>query len=205
MAILNYNLQDLFQSTFKYRPAEYKIDDPDGSKNYRTEPDAGDLKVDSIVNRKSEVGNYGSYYAADALGRTIFMPVTIGGTFLPYAWLTINGSKRIVETTMTERRGSVKEHISMDDYRINVKGFIIGHDGAFPEKQAEELKTLWERNEALEINCILTDIFLLTGENGGQDKVVIEDFTLNENPGVEHVRAFEMNLITDQQFELEIK
>lgn len=204
MATLNYNLQDLFEKQFGYRPAEYNITDPDGSKNIKINTPSGNLKIENIVNRKTGVGNYGSYYASDALGRTIFMPVTIGGLFLPYAWLNIQGAKRIVETTLTERRGTAKEHISMEDYTIGVKGFIIGHDGTFPEKDAENLKTLYERNESLEIKSILTDIFLLTGENGGQDKVVIKDFSLNENPGVEHVRAFEFTLITDQEFELEI-
>ncbi|MCO5229597.1 MAG: DUF6046 domain-containing protein [Chitinophagales bacterium] len=204
MTILQYNLQDLFQKQFKYRPADYNITDPDGSKNYKSFSNNGDLKIENIISKKSQQGNYGSYYASDALGRTIFMPITIGGLFLPYSWLSITGAKRIVETSMTERRGTVKEHISMEDYNINVKGFIIGHDGTFPEKDAEALKTLYERNEALEINSILTDIFLLTGENGGQDKVVISDFSFNENPGVEHIRAYEFNLVTDQEFELEI-
>lgn len=204
MATLTYNLQDLFEKQFKYRPPEYQIKDVDGGLNYKSFGNSGDLKVNSIVNNKSRTGNYGSYYTTDALGRTIFMPVTIGGLFLPYSWLNITGAKRIVETSMTERRGTVKEHISMEDYNINVKGFIIGHDGSFPEKSAEELKTLYERNEALEIKSILTDLFLLTGENGGQDKVVIRDFAFNENPGVEHVRAYEFTLVTDQEFELEI-
>lgn len=185
MAYSEYNLQDLFAKQFGYRPQEYKIDPKD-------------------VKKKSESGKYGSYYAQDALGRTVFMPVTLGGLFLPYTWISVSASKTIIETPMTEVRGTVKEIIKTDDYIFNLKGFIIGHDGKFPEKDVEDLKTLYERNEAVEIKCILTDIFLLTPEQGGQDNVVIRTFDLNENPGVESVRGFEMNLVSDQAFELEI-
>lgn len=185
MPYSEYNLQDLFAKQFGYRPPDYDIDPKD-------------------VKLKSEAGKYGSYYAQDALGRDVFMPVTLGGLFLPYTWIRVSGSKTIIETPMTEIRGTVKEYICTDDYVFNLKGFVIGHDGKFPEKDIEDLKTLFERNEALEIKCILTDIFLLTPEQGGQDNVVIRTFDLDENPGNEHVRAFEMNLVSDQAFELEI-
>lgn len=180
-----YNLQDIFAKQFGYRPQEYKIDPKD-------------------VKLKSEGGKYGSYYAQDVLGRTVYMPVTLGGLFLPYTWISVSSTKTIIETPMTEVRGTVKEIIKTDDYVFSLKGFIIGHDGKFPEKDVEDLRALYERNEALEIKCILTDIFLLTPEQDGQDNVVIRTFDLDENPGVEHVRAFEMNLVSDQAFELEI-
>lgn len=185
MSYLEYNLQDLFTKQFGYTPPDYKIDP-------------------ATVKKKSEAGKYGSYYDTDTLGRTVFMPVVLGGLKLPYCWISISGQKTIVETPMTERRGTVKEFINTDDYSIKIKGFIIGHDGKFPEKDVEDLKTLYERNEAIEIKCILTDIFLLTPEQGGQDNVVIRTFDLNENPGVEHVRSYEISLTSDQAFELEI-
>ncbi len=186
MAYTEFNLQDIFAKQFGYTPQDFKI-------------------KESHITKKSEVGKYGSYYAKDAMGRDVFMPVTLGGLFLPYTWINISNSKRIIETPLTERRGTVKEFISMEDYKIGLKGLVIGHNGQFPEKDIEDLRTLWERNVALEIKSILTDIFLLTPEHGGQDKVVITDFSLAENQGVEHVRAFTMELKTDQEFELYLK
>jgi hypothetical protein len=179
------NLNDLFAKQFGYTPEDFKIEEKQ-------------------VVKKSQSGLYGSYYAKDIMGRDVFMPVTLGDMFLPYCWIRISGSKRIVEENLTERRGSVKELIAMDDYRINIKGFFIGHDGQFPENDVQEFKTLWERNEALNIKCILTDIFLLTPEQGGVDMVVIKDFDLKENQGIEHVKGWEITLTTDQAFELEI-
>lgn len=180
-----FTLNDLFAKQFGYTPQTIEV--PKES-----------------VRKKSTTGKYGSYYAKDLQGRDVFMPMTLGGLFLPYVWFNISGTKRYVETDLTERRGSVTEYVSMNDYRMSVKGLLIGHDGSFPEKDVEDLKTLWERAEALEIKCILTDIFLLTNEHGGQDKVLMQNFNLAENPGVEHVRGFTFDLKTDQQFELEI-
>lgn len=181
-----FDITSMFSIIYGYRPGEFVIADKD-------------------VHKKSPDGKYGSYYAKDAIGRTVFMPVTLGDLFLPYVWFTITGSKRIVETPMTERRGSVHEFVNMEDYKINLKGLLIGHSGAFPEKETEDLKTLWEKKEAVSVKSVLTDIFLLSTEHGGQDKVIITNLNFAENPGVEHVRGFTFDLVTDQEFELEIK
>jgi len=183
MPIHKFNLEEMFQKQFGYKPLDIPIEE----KN---------------LIKKSEPGKYGSYYAKDLMGRTVFMPVTLGGLFLPYVWINVSSSKRIVETPLTERRGTVKEQIAIEDYKFGVKGFIIGHDGKFPEKDVEALKTLWERNESLPIKCVFTDIFLLTTEHGGTDKVVMTDFNIYENQGIEHVRGFDFSLKSDQDFEL---
>jgi hypothetical protein len=199
-----FNLQDLFQAVWGYRPPLYKITDPDGSKNIIAtgSPDFK-FKDENIVNKKSQ-GNYGEYYKKDLQGRQIFMPITIGGYFIPYAWAAISGSKKIVETAMTERRGSVNEIIGMNDYQISIKGFLIGQDGHFPEDFMDDMRALFEKLESVELQCILTDIFLLSKEHGGQAKVIITSLDIKEAQGIENVRGFEMSLKTDQIFELEI-
>ena len=128
-----FNLQDLFASIWGYKPTPFTITDPDGSHNIASTP-GGNISIPNsdLINRKTKAGKYGTYYKKDAMGRDVFMPVTIGGLFLPYAWVSIMGGKRIVETAMTERRGEVNEQIAIEDYRIIIKGFVIGHDGSFP-------------------------------------------------------------------------
>jgi hypothetical protein len=199
---MTFSFVDLFQATWGYRPQAIQLTDPDGSKNFRV-TDGGDFKFKD-VNQKSKKGKYGDYYKADLMGRMVFMPVTLGGLFLPYSWISISGSKKIVETPMTERRGEVNEIISAEDYKISLKGFVIGQNGNFPEADIEDLKTLFEKQQSVELDCILSDIFLLSTEHGGQDKVIIKTFDMPEMPGVEHVRAFAMELKTDQIFTLEI-
>jgi hypothetical protein len=207
MALTEFNLSDLFSATWGYRPMNIKIDDPDGSKNVRqTGDETGNIRFTStnIVNKKSKSGMYGSYYAKDVMGRDVFMPLTLGGLMLPYVWMNIKGTKRIVETPMTERRGSVLELIAIDNYQIGVKGFVIRHDGAFPEEDIEDLRKLYERAESLECKSVLTDIFLLSKEHSGKDKVVMRDLEIMDNQGIEHVRGFQFSLTSDQILELEL-
>lgn len=185
-----FNLGDLFIEQWGYSPG--------GNIN--------DLVVDDsdLVNRRTPTGNYGGYYGEDSEGREVFMPITLGDLFMPYVWMSVSGSKRIIETPLTERRGSVKELISIDDYRFSIKGFVIGHDGTFPEKDIEDLRKLFELNEAIEMKCPLSDIFLLTADGNGQDRVVITELTIHEAKGIEHVRGFDMTVVTDQELELEL-
>ncbi len=186
-----FDLTRMFSIIYGYDPGDFN---------------AGELIIlDKDVKKKSQDGKYGSYYEKDVMGRDVFMPITLGGLFLPYVWINISSSKRLVETPMTERRGNVNEFISMDSYKFGIKGLVIGHDGQFPEADVEDLKTLWERNEAVEIKSILTDIFLLSSENEGQDKVILTNFQLAENKGVEHVRGFTFDVSSDQEFDLFIK
>lgn len=182
-----FNLKKIFAEQFGYAPAQepFKVEE-------------------NQLIKRNEDGQYGPYYANDLQGREVFMPVTIGGVFLPYTWMSIAVARTVIETPLTERRGSVKEQIQLNDYLISLKGLAIGQNRMFPEKEIEALKTLVERNETLDIKCPLTDIFLLTPERGGQDKVLIMNFNLNENVGKKHVRGYQMELISDQEFELEI-
>lgn len=180
-----FDLNKIFQDTFGYQPQEFKV-------------------TEEQVFKKSE-GNYGRYYKKDVLGRDVFMPVNLAGLRLNYCWVRISGSKTIIETALTERRGSVKEFVTMDDYKIQIKGFFIGHNGQFPEQDIAEWRDIMELNEAIDIDCVLTDIFLLTPFHGGQDRVVVKDFELMDNQAIEHVRGYQIDLVTDQIFELEIE
>lgn len=192
----------------KMPAGKVEITDHDGSKNVRQTGsgalDGYNVEDKNIVNKKSRAGNYGEYYKPDKRGTYVFMPLTLGNLFLPYCWISFNAKKRIVETPLTERRGVVREYISTEDYTFSVKGFIVGHDGMFPEKDVEELRNLFERNEAVECKSVFTDIFLLSKEQGGQDKVVIYDLSITDNQGIEHVRGYSFEIKADQEFELEL-
>lgn len=145
---------------------------------------------------------YGSsiYRKTDAMGRYYFMPVELGGLELQYPVIRIQGRKILQETVMTERKGSVIEGIAMENYRIYIRGFMVDHGGLYPEDQIYALKEAWERNESLPLRSVLTDIFLES-----EDRVVITDFSLPEVKGVEHVKPYEINLVSDSIFTLEIE
>jgi len=206
----SYNLQDLFNKQWGKiagSPKQPKFDDINKTAEPAKDP-APKISDQVLVNFRSP----SKYYARDMVGREIFMPVTFKdvhiGTkkdlLLPYCWVSFQANKRIVETPLTDRRGTVNELISVDDYKISIKGFVIGYDGSYPEDDIKELETLFNRNEALTLDCPMTDIFLLSeNHTQGADKVIILDLKINEAQGNQHVRGFEMSLKTDQILELE--
>jgi hypothetical protein len=212
-----FNLKELFSQNWGITPSgKVTASDSDESENPQT-ADSLDKKISKtdIINSCAEEKEVSEFYKKDPnlAGRYLFMPLTLGSSgksdsskalFLPYCWIAVKSSKRIVETALTERRGTVREFIAMEDYSFSVKGFAIGQDGRFPKSQLENLRKLYERNEAIECNCALTDLFLLNVENCGQDKVVMYDLEISDNQGVEHVRGYSFELKSDQQFELEI-
>lgn len=205
MALFGFNIFDLFAATWGYRPqGKITVTDVDGnSSTVYSGDETAQIKLTdrNLVNKKSDVGMYGSYYGKDVWGREVFMPLTLNGIVLPYVWMKVNLKKRIVETDMTERRGSVNEIISFENIEIGVKGFAVGAFDTFPEQELEDLRNIFEVANSIECKSVLTDIFLLN--KSGTDKVIMRDLEILDNQGIEHVRAFQFTLTSDQILELE--
>ncbi|MGN6568230.1 MAG: DUF6046 domain-containing protein [Flavipsychrobacter sp.] len=143
----------------------------------------------------------------DAFGREFFMPVWLGAdttsyVALPYPVVRIECRKTIVDTPLTERNGTVKELINTQDYRITIRGLIISADKQWPEDGIAMLNDLFKMQAPLFIKCALTDIFLLTPERGGSDKVVMISISFPESRGAKDIRAYEIELISDEIFSL---
>jgi hypothetical protein len=138
----------------------------------------------------------------DASGRYYFMPVVLihkGTEYeIPNAIIGYTAKKTIVETPMIGRQGTVKELININDYEINIAGAAIDSD--WPEAQLKELNELFTINEAIELKCALTDLFMET-----DDKVVIKSMDFTEMKGTETLQTVRISLVTDRSFELIIE
>jgi len=134
----------------------------------------------------------------DALGRFYFLPVIVNDLELPNASIGFQGKKRIIETAMTGRKGSVKELISLEDYEITITGVYTDKD--FPEEGLQELAELYEKNESVTLKCALTDIFMVE-----DDKVVIRSIDIPAEKGTETSQRYTIKLVTDKSFELIIE
>lgn len=180
-----FDLTEIFARTFGYKPLQIEVKD------------------EELMNKRNdENGQYGPYYAAAADGREVFMPVTLGGIFLPYTWMSVNNSKTIIETELTEvDYGTVFEEINIQAWKFSLKGLLIGKQGRFPEQDLEKVINLFRRKEALSIKSVLTDMHLLHKDNK-TDQVLILDYNLAENPGVQNVRGFTLELKSTREFSL---
>ncbi len=218
MAAITFNLADLFEKTFGYITLAFKPD---------FKPVSGAGNQDPRFPSRVEQGAQGSpYYAKDALGTEYFMPVSLvytdsaaeaqsgdvvgannnSGTQrkwdLPYPIISVTSRKTIVETPLTERRGTVKELINIQDYEITVRGFMIGSSEEFPENDVTTIRTIYEQNAALSIQSPITDIFLLRPDRSGSDQVVIRELKFPALKGVKNVRPYELHMVSDEPFNL---
>ncbi len=141
-----------------------------------------------------------NYFSKGLFGRPYFMPVTLGSVELPNPVIRITNRKTIVETALVGRVGTVKELIGQEDYKINIKGIIITENNNYPEEQIQKIHALYKQNKSLTINSALTNI-ILTNEMS----VVITDLTWPEVSGVQNVKTYEMNLLSDIPFNLILK
>lgn len=146
-------------------------------------------------------------------GREVWLPIRFfdldpsifpsGELLMPWAVISVTGKKEFIRTPMAQRNGSVKELFNIDDYDIQIKGFLIDLEGrSFPEAQLMELYKLWNIGGAIGLDNALTNVFL--PEDREFRKVVITGFNLPEvEGGKKHVRPFSMTLESDQIFTLE--
>lgn len=138
-------------------------------------------------------------YRENALGRPEFLPAALENIALPNSLVTITGRKTIVETPMVGAEGTVKEIINLQDYSIRIICTEIYPDDSWPESTLHTVNRLYRENKSLTLQCPLTDIFLQAKEN-----VVITGIVLPDMMGITNAQVFELHLVSDTYFELEI-
>lgn len=108
-----------------------------------------------------------------AYGQDIWFPITFSTSVIDSAnnlqsivieieacTVGVNLMKDIIRTPVSERKGKVKECFAIDDYRFNVKGFLIGKNRMVPEDQINALKQIFESTNPVELHGGYPEIFL---------------------------------------------
>lgn len=100
-----------------------------------------------------------------AYGQAIWFPIsfwkdTKKAIDIEACTVAVNLSKQIIKTVVSERKGSVKEQFSVDDYKFTIKGFLIGKDRFFPEDQVVLLKELFETTAPVSLHGGYPELFL---------------------------------------------
>jgi hypothetical protein len=211
------NLSALFQEAFGYKSPAL---DP----KFKGVP-TDNLYTETGIPRKLYGTTASSpFYATADNGREYYLPVTISypenvsvqSAFgsapagqlqtwdLPFPVVSIKSEKKIVVTELTERSGTVKELINTGSFEITVRGLFINSKNEMPEDDMRMMRKLYEKQLPLGISCALTDIFLVRPDRGGSDNVVIKSLELPEVRGVKNVIGYELKLVSDEPFNLEM-
>lgn len=202
------DLGELFKTSFGSKP--YVL----GKDNGITKNEEPYKNITASTKEMVEFTKTGSELRTQLLGVEIFLPIKLfdedGKTLLmdlPYCVIRISGKNNYVSTPMIDRKGSVKELYSSDDFKITVKGFLIGADRKFPEDEIKKLAAVMNKTTALVLDNAITNIFLSDPllPDDEQRRVVVESFDMPEvQGGREHVRPFSIELESDTIFDLEI-
>lgn len=121
-----------------------------------------------------------------------------GGCQLPPTTLiSVSRAKRIIKTEVAGRDGTVKELISQDDWKVQIKGFVINEDHPYeyPEDEVAKIKELSDVPVSI---TIINDLCRYMGIH----KVVLESIDLPAIEGFPGVQPFQIECSSDEPFEL---
>lgn len=188
-----------FQSVFGRQPLPFFL------KGQPNVGDSQDFSLNAAFKDSQDINFTGTnYYKKDKYGVDVFMPIAFRydgiELFLPYCTLTLEGGKRIETTNLVNRRGSVHEQISINNYAIGINGVALSRESDYPEQEVSELSELWETREPIEIINPLLDHFLPEDSN-----VIIKGFSMPPMVGISGAQAFSMQLESDDNLELVIE
>ena len=118
--------------------------------------------------------------------------------------ISVSGGNSIVRTDVlrqdngrTERRGTVKEDWSQQDYQIQIAGMFIGSDGYFPLEEVHRLRNYCEARKVVLCCNDLLEAF-------GISRLTIENFDFAHTPGCEN-QQFAIKAYSDEEFSLLIE
>jgi hypothetical protein len=206
MAMISKDIQDLYSRQFGKKPVVPEL----------TEPalEVSDVRIEA--NQRNTVTTTGSSLTAEFRGQEIWLPVKffeldtavfgVSEILLPYAVIKISGEKTLIKTPMAEMQGSVLEQYSINDFEINIKGFLLGYDASgkypiWPEDEMRILKELYFQNTSVKLDNAKTNVLI-----GQESRVVIRSIDFPEvEGGRKNFIPFTMRLESDTIFTLEIE
>jgi hypothetical protein len=199
----SHDMQEIFRAVWGYTafPPIFLPEKPqEADKNYSFKLPTADSGEAKKVNTLGV-----EYYAKNANGIEMFLPIWLikqnnEKVLLQNTVSNISNRKTIIETPLVNRQGTVKEEIAITDWTISVRGVIVSQDRInYPDEMVSELKKLYAENTALGIENARTSLLLDDSE-----KVVIKSLAFPELSGRKHCQSFEMELVSDLNFDLYI-
>ena len=189
-----YNMNEVYKSAFGYVRPPYPA-----------------LMLEGETLGLSPVGTIkalrGSFKLRSALNVEYTLPIKLDNWQLPQEPVVgIRGGKNIIETELNrgEINGrklvqNVLEEINLNNYQVRIRGIILNEEDpdAYPEDAVRRLREICEKPGSISIENGLTALWNIT-------RVAIRDWDLREVQGYVGAQAFELDCISDVDFELEV-
>ena len=112
---------------------------------------------------------------------------------------TVTKNKKIVETEIVGRSGTIKEYISNGEYQISLEVGLQGTDGVvisdeYPKESIRTLRKFLELDKAFEVYSDFLDIWDIS-------KVVVKDFSLTQQTDSNY-QTLTIKLVSDEDYEI---
>lgn len=135
------------------------------------------------------------------LGSIIHLPLKLDDVPMPNEPLiSVSGRKHIVTTEIDGQDGTFKELYSMGDYSIKIQGILVNDDDPdnYPEAQVRELRRIIELRRHVKVSNAITGYFNIA-------HLAIESYDFPAMPGQIGAQAYELNCISDRDFQLVLR
>lgn len=193
---INLNLPQLFAEVFGYRAGLATLGVMDQAFN----------QYKGVEALEKSPGNAYSYMGTPVWDYIELEPTTISGTgehFEGYRFplecvVEALRPKNIVETDIVGKDGEVEELMSLSNWQLSIKGFIVNYESQdYPEIEVQELQRICELKDT-ELPVEGTFLTLL-----GIDFISIHRLNLVASPGYSNMQAFEIEARGKKPFKLD--
>ncbi len=109
--------------------------------------------------------------------------------------INVTKESEIKDTQIVNRHGEIKEFIQQKDYKVTIKGNIIGERGIFPYEELKKLNDIFNEEDSLDVSSEYLNCFGIT-------KIVLEkaDFHQSEMRYY-NLMPFTLNFKSDMDYE----
>lgn len=109
--------------------------------------------------------------------------------------IDVTKTNKIVETSLVNREGKVKEFIQADDYSVKITGNLFGDRNKFPLEALQQLLDVLRPNQNMEVASPYLEAF-------GICKVVLKQAQFNQS-NLRHfnVMPFEISFLSDMNYD----
>lgn len=189
------NVSDILRRVYGYRGIAFPAN-PDG---HQASLIATEFTGAITIPSQERISKGTPLWGQNVLGRSVFMPVKLGGIDLPNPLVSFSGEKAIVETDVTEI-GTVFEKVFTRPYDITIICTLINEEGTWPEKEIIQIEKLYREGTLYTLECAFTDIFLQPKNNFILSKIDVMDMQ-----GIEDAQVIQLSGRSNKDFELRLK
>lgn len=150
----------------------------------------------------------GSFKLQSTFNTEYALPIKLDGWQFPQEPIvSIRGGKNIIETQLNRldpktkriQRKNVLEEINLNNYKVLIRGILLNEDevDSYPEQAVRRLREIVEKPGSISIENGLTALWGIT-------KVAVSDWDMREVQGYIGAQSFELECLSDEDFDLEI-